>query len=111
MSVTLDWRGDQVLAQIAQQAANALTEIDLLIETEAKAELYPGHGKRSGTLQRAIQGAPGRVEGTMVRGKVGVRGVKYALLIHHKYQYITKGLERVKPRARSILRKHITGGV
>ena len=104
------WHGQQVLAQIAQRAAEALTEIDQRIETEAKTELYPGHGKQSGTLQRAIRGDVGHVEGNVVKGKVGAKGVRYALRIHRKYEYITKALERVKPQALAILSKHVKRG-
>lgn len=109
MSAKLTWRGPQVVQQIAQRVASAVTEIDHRIEAEAKAELYPGHGKITGTLQRAIYGDAGRVEGLKVRGKVGVRGVPYALRIHKRYQYITKGLERVRPRARGIISLFVKG--
>lgn len=109
MSVKLTWRGPQVVSQIAQKAADAVTEINHRIEAEAKAELYPGHGKVTGTLQRAIYGDAGRVEGQRVRGKVGVRGVPYALRIHKRYQYIWKGLERVRPRAVGILGQYVRG--
>lgn len=101
------WMGDELVQKIAQGAADALTEIDQRIEARAKAELYPGHGKRSGTLQRAIQGDPGRVEGTRARGKVGVKGVRYSLRIHKLYEYIYAGLREVKPQAKAILSKHV----
>lgn len=107
MSAKLSWRGKEVVAQIAARAADAVTEIDQRIETEAKAELYPGHGKRSGTLQRGIQSDPGRVEGTIVRGGVAVRGVAYALRIHRLYEYIVVGLRRVQPLAVDILSRHV----
>jgi hypothetical protein len=103
----LRWNGKQVTQQISQALVEALTEIDLRIETAAKAELYPGHGKRTGFLQRGIHGAPARLEGSRVRGSVGVKGVKYALPVHRRYKYITKGLETVRPLALEIIRKHI----
>lgn len=103
----LTWNGKQVTAQIAQALVDALTEIDLRIETAAKSELYPGHGKRTGTLQRGIQGAPARLEGSKVRGSVGVKGVKYALPVHRRYKYIHKGVETVRPLALGIIQKHI----
>lgn len=109
MSAKLKWRGPQVVQQIAQKAADGLTEIDRRIADEAKAELYPGHGYRTGRLQGAIQGDAGRVEGLKVRGKVGVRGVPYALRIHKRYQYIWRGLERVRPRARGIISQFVRG--
>ena len=107
MGAKLDWKGDEVYAKIAQAAVDALTEIDLKIETRAKQELYPGHGKKTGTLQRAIQGEPGRIDGTRARGKVGVKGVPYSLRIHKLYEYIYAGLREVKPQAVAILRKHV----
>lgn len=103
----LKWNGRKVTQQISQALVGALTEIDLRIETAAKAELYPGHGKLTGTLQRGIHGAPARLEGNKVRGAVGVRGVKYALPVHRRYKYITKGVESVRPLAMGIINKHI----
>lgn len=109
MATKLTWKGPEVLAEIQQRAVRALTEIDLRIETEAKAELYPGHGKRTGTLQRSIQGTPGSVVGTRVRGKVGTKGVRYARRIHRRYEYILKGFRRVQPMASAIVAKHMKG--
>jgi hypothetical protein len=109
-AVKLTWRGPQVRAEIAQRCARALTEIDLRIEAEAKAELYEGHGKRSGNLQRSIVGEPGRIEGRKVRGKVGTKGVRYARRIHRRYEYLIKGFRRVQPQALSIVEKHVKGG-
>lgn len=106
MSAKLNWRGQALVARKAQQLVDALTEIDLRIETEAKKELYPGHGKRTGTLQRAIQGAPATFDGKRVRGSVAVKGVPYALRIHKRYEYLVKGLERTRPQAMDIIRKH-----
>lgn len=107
MAVKLTWNGKQVTEQIKQALADALTEIDLRIETVAKEQLYEGHGKRFGTLRRSIEGAPGRIEGAKVRGSVGTKGVKYALPMHRKYRYIAIGLERVRPQALAIIAKHI----
>ena len=104
----LIWRGDAVQKEIAVRAQAAVDEINLRIEAGAKRELYPGHGRRFGTLQRGIQTEPARVEGSRVIGSVGVKGVKYALRIHKLYQYIFKGLEQVRPQAEAILRKHVT---
>lgn len=106
MSGNLRWRGDQVRARIAKRLVDALTEIDLRIEGEAKRELYPGHGKRTGMLQRAIVGEPARVEGDKVKGRVSVKGVRYALPVHRRYKYITRGLEKVRPQAKDIIKKH-----
>lgn len=107
MAGRLNWRGQQVLQEIARRAADAVTEIDQRIEARAKAELYPSHGKRSGTLQRGVQGDVGRVEGNVVKGKVGVKGVRYALRIHRLYNYIIVALNEIKPQAAGILSKHV----
>jgi len=107
MAVKMNWKGKQVTEQIAQALVDAVTEIDLRIETAAKGELYEGHGKRFGTLQRSIQGASGRLEGTKVRGSVGTKGVKYALPIHRKYKYLTIGVEKVRPMVPAIIQKHV----
>ncbi len=106
MSSQLNWRGAEVLKSIASQMIDAVNEIDGRIEAESKKELYPGHGKRSGVLQRGIQAIPAYLEGTKVRGGVGVKGVRYALRIHARYQYIVNGLERVKPQINDILRRY-----
>lgn len=109
MSAEINWKGKALRAKKARQLVEALTEIDQRIETEAKAELYPGHGKRTGTLQRAIAGDAAHQEGDRIRGSVGVRGVRYAAHIHRLYRYITEGLRRVKPNALDIVRKHSGG--
>jgi hypothetical protein len=99
----------QLRPQIIAGLKLALTEIDLRIETAAKAELYPGHGKITGFLQRSIFGEPARVEGGRVKGRVGARGVRYALPIHRRYKYLHKALEKVRPQAPAIVRKHTSG--
>ncbi len=101
------WKGDEVLKQITAGAIAGVEEVCMRIEAEAKRELYPGHGKRTGTLQRAIQAGPARVEGSRVIGSVGVKGVRYALRIHARYEYIIKGYERVSSQAQALLTKHM----
>ncbi len=106
MSSKLHWRGPEVEAAVTANIVAGLDGINLRIETAAKAELYPGHGKRTGTLQRAIQATPARVVGNRVVGSVGVKGVRYALRIHARYGYIVAGLRQVQPNAAAILRSH-----
>ena len=53
----LHWRGPQVEKDIESKLGDALGEIGLLIEGEAKQQLYPGHGVRTGTLRRSIHAA------------------------------------------------------
>lgn len=106
MSARLNWRGAAVRAAIANRIADGLTEIDQRIETFAKAELYPGHGKRSGNLQRSIFGDKARVAGNRAVGRVGSRGVRYALRLHERYRYIIIGVEKVRPLAPGIIRRH-----
>lgn len=102
----VSWRGRAVETAITQRLVAALTEIDLRIEAEAKAELYPGHGKVTGALQRSITGEPGRIEGSRVVGRVATKGVPYARVMHARYRYLTIGLERVRPSALAIVRKY-----
>lgn len=102
---SVTWRGAAIAADVTQRLVAALTEIDLRIEAEAKAELYPGHGKLTGTMQRAIVGEPARIDGSRVRGRVAVKGVPYAMAMHRRYQYITIGLNRVRPLALDIVRR------
>lgn len=107
MSARIRWRGDRLRAEKVKRLVDALTEIDLRIEGEAKRELYPGHGKKTGTLQRAIVGEPARIEGDKVKGRVAVKGVRYAKKMHKRYRYIVIGLERVRPQAQAIIKKHL----
>lgn len=107
--MSLEWRGDEVKRLIGERIVEAVTEIDGRIEARAKEELYEGHGKRSGNLRRAIQGAVARIEGTKVKGEVAVRGVPYALRIHKLYRYIVIGYEEVAPRALDIISRFVRG--
>lgn len=101
------WNGAAVTAAVTENLIAGVNEINQRIETAAKAELYPGHGKISGTLQRGIQTTPARAEGNRVIGTVGVKGVAYALRIHARYGYIVAGLRQVAPLALTIIRKHV----
>ncbi len=107
MGVKLTWNGKKVSQQVVAGIVDGLTEVDQRIETEAKQELYPGHGVRSGTMRREIEGETARVVGDTVRGAVGVKGVKYALRMHKRYQYIVKGFRRVQPQAKAIIAAHV----
>ena len=129
----LEWRGPLLQKELEHAASKALTEIGLRIEAEAKQELYPGHGKVTGTLQRSIHVAPlgypwasdrtqasqntpelgGQdvepvKDGTVLWVEVG-SGLEYAMAVHqgHRtfagYHYITKAVEAVKPRVAGIL--------
>lgn len=105
----LKWKGDQLTSTIAGQLIAALDEIDLRIEGTAKEQLYPGHGKRSGVLQRAIQHTPAHRQGNRIIGGVGTKGAPYAAVQHRRYRYLTIGLQRWRGSALTIVRKH-TGG-
>lgn len=108
--MTVNWKGGQVLERRARILIDALTEIDLRIEAEAKAELYPGHGKVTGILQRSITGEPARREGGHVRGMVRTKGVRYARRIHRLYEYLTRGMRKVKPHVAAIVAVHTKRG-
>jgi hypothetical protein len=105
----LIWKGSEVAEAIRAKAAAAMTEFTGRVETAAKGELYPGHGKRTGTLQRAIQAGSVQSDKSRVKGSVGVKGVRYALKIHRLYQYIVKGFENEQSGFDSILKRHMKG--
>jgi hypothetical protein len=109
-SSKLTWRGPQVLARFQNAAVAAITEFDLRVEAAAKAQLYPGHGKLTGNLQRSIVGAPGRIEGRRVRGYIGTKGVRYALRLHRRYQYLTVALQQERGNFPAIFARHAKAG-
>lgn len=135
--VTLDWRGPQVLKAVLDEVViPALQEIGLRVESEAKQQLYKGHGVLTGTLRRSIHTAPpgypwardnvppstnaperggkaARPERTS-RGvvvEVG-SGLSYAIWVHQGhgafegYHYLTNAVEKVRPLVPSIVRQH-----
>lgn len=104
--MALDWNG-QLADQVAQRLVPALDEIDLRIETGAKKELYPGHGKITGTLQRSIHSTPARVQGDSVVGAVGTEPLPYALAIHVLYRYLIIGLQQMQTYALDIIGRHM----
>jgi hypothetical protein len=100
----LTWNGPDVLAKARRGAVVGLTEVDLRVEAAAKAELYPGHGKLTGTLQRGITGEPAQeVSSTRVRGRVAVKGVPYARVIERRYGYLANGWKKEQGRAGDIV--------
>jgi len=104
MIAPLTWNGPAILAKARAGAVAGLSEVDLRIEAAAKGELYPGHGKRTGTLQRGIVGEPAEaVSPTLVRGRVAVKGVRYARVIERRYRYLAKGYGAVRPQIAGIV--------
>ena len=89
------FRTKPLTAEVEEKLKAAILKHALKIERRAKKELYPGHGKVSGTLQRSIQ-AGDNVErvGNRLRVYVRTKGVPYARRIHRLYQYLTKGVEK-----------------
>lgn len=103
-SFKLEWRGPEVLARAMPGAVKGLTEFDLRAEAAAKQQLYPGHGKITGTLQRGIVGEPGQQIGdTRARGRLAAKGVPYARAIERRYGYLSKGYGQVRPQAQAII--------
>jgi len=94
MTMRILWRGAAVAAEVAAKAQAALDRYDLKIEAGAKAELYPGHGKRTGVLQRSIGIIPAQRQGLRIVGGVATRGVPYARWVHRRYEYLTQGLRK-----------------
>jgi hypothetical protein len=105
---SLDWRGDAYLAKARRGAVRGVDEFNLRVEGAQKQELYPGHGKITGFLQRGIQAEPAReMSPTIIRGRVLTRGVRYARPINRRYRYAQAGYQKVRSSGRDILVRHI----
>jgi len=129
----LDWRGKPTQREIEKILGEALVEIGLRIEGEAKKQLWPGHGKLTGTLQRSIHAAspdynfarenvepasnsPERgnnagevvpkLDGQRLKIAVGT-GMEYAMHIHFLYKYLTIALNKVRPQVLKVVQAHI----
>ena len=133
---TLNWEGDQVVDEVVKNMKTALGEFGLMVESEAKQELQPGHGVLTGTLRRSIHTAPPDynwasddvepgpstperggilVEASKLVRKIAVSvgsGLNYALPVHQGhgsfagYHYLIKGLEKAKTKLKGIVERH-----
>lgn len=136
MSSTLNWQGDQVLADVQRSVASALSELALRTETYAKLELQKGHGVITGTLRRSLHcAAPGynwvgdhlepsentpelglqRAAAGMINDEIVVQvgsGLRYALPVHQGhgnfggYHFLTIGLEQAVNEIDEVLEKY-----
>lgn len=123
------WRGDETFDEVVSVLIEASTEAALRIEGEAKKNLWPGHGKLTGTLQRSIHAASpdynfvgdhvtpsdssperggGEVTpaliGNAIKTAVGT-GMEYAMRIHLLYNYMLNALNKVGPMMLEIVQK------
>ena len=82
-SASVNWNQAKV-ASILQAVSSGVQEVTQRLEAAAKANLSPGRGKRTGTLQRDIQARPPIIVGYRVIGRVatGAASRKYALVVH-----------------------------
>lgn len=128
----LAWRGAQAAAEVvAQVVIPALTDFGLVVEAGAKAELYKGHGVRTGTLRRSVHaaspgynwggddgssemgGAPAPAQdlGNRVAVEVG-SGLEYALPVHQGhgsfggYHFLANSYEKNAGRLDGLLAKY-----
>lgn len=93
MSFRLDWKGPQVKEQIAERLRAGVDGFNLEVVTQSKQNLYPGHGYRTGALQRAITRTYAHRESqNKIVGTVRVDGIRYGLIVHGKYRYIVEAL-------------------
>lgn len=132
----LNWRGQNAEETVIRRLSNALIDIGLDVEGEAKQQLYKGHGVITGTLRRSIHTGevgynwPGdnvaASEGSPERGGkaakpevIGKRlfitvgsGLEYALAVHQGhgsfsgYHYLTNAVDKVRPRVKDHVRRH-----
>lgn len=105
--MALKWKGNLVFEQVVEGLIAGLDEVNDRIVGEAQQELYPKHGVLTGRLRRSLQRVPARRQGNKVVGGVGAAGVIYARPVHKLYRYFTIGLDRVRPKAPEILKKHV----
>lgn len=85
----------ELTAEIEERLSIAIHKHAMKIERHAKKELYPGHGKLTGTLQRSIQTSDvERVGDRRLRAYVRTRGVPYARRIHRLYKYLINGVQK-----------------
>jgi hypothetical protein len=127
----VNWKGGLAEGQIEQALSAALVEVGQRIEGEAKKQLYPGHGKVTGTLQRSIHaasadysfrndhikpgtGSPERGGGAPIPRRSGNRlviavgtGMEYAMMVHLRYGYLRVAFNKVQPRVLEIVRQYI----
>ncbi len=122
----MDWRGGEVLKEVEDNLIEILAELGLAVESEAKQELKPGHGVKTGTLRRSIHTAKAdynwagddvepskdspdlggqRAEPSRVRKQMTLAvgsGLRYALPVHQGhgsfagYHFMTNGLEKAR---------------
>lgn len=78
------WTPNPTKAKILNGAKRGLLKATQRIEAAAKAQLKPGHGKRTGTLQRDIQAREPEERNGRLVGIVGTGAAsrKYALFVH-----------------------------
>lgn len=127
----VNWKGSLAEGQVEQALSDALVEVAQRIEGEAKKQLYPGHGKVTGTLQRSIHaasadynfrgdhvkpgpGSPDRSGGMPVPRRSGNRlvvavgtGMEYAMAVHLRYGYLRVAFNKISPRVLEIVRRYI----
>lgn len=91
-------RLQQLTKEVEADLMRSLDRHNMKAQRLAQKELYPGHGKLTGTLQRSIQIKPSRRIGLFaIRGYLLTRGVPYARRIHRRYRYLTIGMRKAGP--------------
>lgn len=108
MPSRVNWNGPAWKQKRQTQLQAALTEINLRIEAEAKAELYPGHGKITGRLQRSITADAPVQSGNRLTGRIATKGVRYGRRINRLYRFFPIAIRRVRGQVPTILKKHVT---
>lgn len=108
MATKVTWKGPAWRQKRQTQLLAALTEINLRVEAEAKVELYPGHGKVTGRLQRSITADAPVPNGNRLTGRVSTKGVRYGRRINRLYRFFPIAIQRVRGQVGTILKKHTT---
>ena len=100
MSATIQWNGEEVKRLARARLTSGLQRFNEELAGAARANLFPGHGLQTGTLQDATQAQQMRDRGPRrIESSVGAPGVAYGLFIHEKYRFILNALDQLTAAA------------
>jgi hypothetical protein len=111
----ITWRGDELVTHVTRKVTRAWNAIGQAIETEAKKELYPGHGVRTGDLRASVHADATILKNGRLTLRVGST-LSYALYIEigghnfNGYHYMEIGMARVTPRILDFVRQYVKEG-
>lgn len=88
--VKLEWAGKQVREAIVPGLLAKLDGAASEGALVARQELYPGHGYKTGELQKSVVPIPATYDGNRIVAGFRTRRI-YALFVEARYGYLKKG--------------------